>query len=286
MNLWQVQQMNIICALNLEIFCVIKCTNMKETVDTEIELIPQIAKFYIKQKASETLPKELHDALNNIFTKGHQESTDKHVSNNRAIEYRKAITALSLADYGKRAEHRVIRGRKPSVYNALCLYTLVGTAGTKKIFQEYYAAKSLANKPQFKILDLFAKKELSAEMLFFGVSQSSFSNIKNKLHDDNFNLFTEKLPSPFHSLKTGNTDLSPLGVLYDRNVNWQDFIKTYINADKKLKFKEYIEARRILQSIKDNRLLRLPLVKELNANIDSNIEENNEAWEYLKSILN
>ena len=259
---------------------------MAQTVDTEIELIPQIAKFYIRQKASDTLPKELHDALNNIFTKGHQESTDKHVSNNRAIEYRKAIISTRLPSYGKRVEHRVIRGRKPSVYNALCLYTLFGTAGTKKIFQEYYAAKSSANKPKFEVLDLFAKKELSAEMLFFGISHSSFSDIKNKLFDDNFNLFTEKLPSPFHSLKTGNTDLSPLGVLYDRNVNWQDFIKTYINADKKLKLKEYIEARHILQSIKDERLRRLPLVKELSANIDTNIEENNEAWEYLKNILN
>ncbi|MBB1419678.1 hypothetical protein H5187_20760 [Pseudoalteromonas sp. SG44-1] len=258
---------------------------MTETVDTEIELIPQIAKLYIRQKVSDTLPKELHDTLNNIFTKGHKESTDKHVSNSRLLEYRKAIIAPSLPNYGKRVEHRVIRGRRASIYNALCLYTLVGTAGTKKIFQEYYVTKSSVNKREFKLLDLFAKKELSAEMLFFGVSQSSFDNIKNKLIDDNFNLFTEQLPSPFQSLKASHTDLSPLGVLYDRDVNWHSFIESYIKADKKLKSKECMEAKSILQNVTDKRLLQLPLVKELTASIDSQIDENKDAWEYLQNIL-
>jgi hypothetical protein len=76
-----------------------------------------------------------------------------------------------------------------------------------------------------------------------------------------------------------------LSVLYDRDINWQRFIETYIKADKKLKSKEYIEAKNILKNVTDKRLLELSLVKELSASIDSQIDENKEAWEYLQTIL-
>ncbi|MBB1398605.1 MULTISPECIES: hypothetical protein [unclassified Pseudoalteromonas] len=259
---------------------------MSVLLDTEVESINQIARFFIKQNEADSFPKELHDTLNNIFTKGHVHSVDSHTSKSQALAFRKAVITVEKRESNNRAEHKVIRGRKPAIYNALCLYALIGTAGTKKVFQEYYTPKSSNNKREFELLDLFAKKELSAEMLFFGVSQSSFDNIKNKLIDDNFNLFTEQLPSPFQYLKAGNTDLSPLGVLYDRDVNWHSFIKTYIKADKKLKSKECMEAKNILQNVTDKRLLQLPLVKELSASIDSQIDENKDAWEYLQNILN
>jgi hypothetical protein len=258
---------------------------MSESLDTEVESINQIAKLFIKQRESDSFPKELHDTLNNIFTKGHVESGDKHASKLQALAFRKAVITVVKREFNNRVEHKVIRGRKAAIYNALCLYTLIGTAGTKKVFQEYYATKSFVNKRDFKLLDVFAKKELSAEMLFFGVSQSSFNNIKSKLLDKNFDLYTQKLPSPFERLKVGEFELSPLSVLYDRDINWQRFIETYIKADKKLKSKEYIEAKNILKNVTDKRLLELSLVKELSASIDSQIDENKEAWEYLQTIL-
>lgn len=277
---------NITNALSLEIFCVGEFIKMIKPVDTEVESITQIAKLYIRQSDSDTLPKELHDALNNIFTKGHKKSEDTHVSNSSTLEYRKAVISTKEVQFSKRVEHRVIRGRRASVYNALCLYSLIGTAGTKKVFQDYYIAKSFTDKREFKLLDEFAKKELSTEMLFFGVSQSSFDNIKSKLFDKNFDLFTQQLPSPFQRFKADNVDLSPLSLLYDRCINWQSIIETYTKSDKKFKSKEYIEAQNTLQNVADKRLLNLPLFKELSANIDSQINENNEAWEYLQNILN
>lgn len=273
-------------ALSLEIFCVGEFIKMIGPVDTEVESITQIANLYIKQSYSDTLPKELHDALNNIFTKGHKKSEDTHVSNSSTLEYRKAVISTKEVQFSKRVEHRVIRGRRATVYNALCLYSLIGTAGTKKVFQDYYIAKLFTDKREFKLLDEFAKKELSTEMLFFGVSQSSFDNIKSKLLDKNFDLFTNQLPSPFQRLKADDVDLSPLSLLYDRGINWQSVIETYTKSDKKFKSKEYIEAQNILQKVADKRLLKLPLFKELSANIDSQINENNEAWEYLQNILN
>ena len=259
---------------------------MIKTLEIETETIPSIAKLYINSAPSDTLHKELHDALNNIFTKGHKDSDDSHVSKRGVLEYRKAMIISQKAIQVSRLEHRVIRGRKASIYNALCLYTLLGTAGTKKVFHEYYSSRFKKDKREFKLLNTLSKKELSTEMLFFGVSQRSFDNIKNKLLDDSFDLFTDKLPSPFQSLKNNETDLSPLAVLYDRDINWQKFIEIYIQSDKNFKAKKYIEAKDTLQEISDKRLLRLSLVKALSANVNAAINENEEAWEYLQNILN
>ena len=81
---------------------------MIEPVDTEVESITQIAKLYIKQSDSDTLPKELHDALNNIFTKGHKKSADTHVSNSSTLEYRRAVISIKEVQFSKRVEHRVM----------------------------------------------------------------------------------------------------------------------------------------------------------------------------------
>lgn len=246
--------------------------DMTKLLDTEFLSIRQTATMFISADDSYSLPKELHDALNNIFTKG-SKSDD-------TVKFRKAII-LSKEKINEKMTHEIIRGRKASIYNALCLYAIIGTGATKKLFQHYYELQQTKKKQNF---DAFLKKRSDKELLFFGINMSLFDEVKSVLCSNEFDLFTKKLPSPFkHSKKT--YDLTPLITLCDPSINWGLFIDNYNNAEMHFKHKAYMEAQETLLKIEDERLLNLPLVLILKCQIDAEISEGKEAWDYLQKLL-
>lgn len=245
--------------------------DMTKLLDTEILSIRQTATMFISADDRYSLPKELHDALNNIFTKK---------SSSETVKFRKAIV-ISKEEINKKTTHEIIRGRKASIYNALCLYAIIGTGATKKLFQHYYDIQQTKKKQNF---DVYLKKRSDKELFFFGINMDLFDEVKSILCSDEFDLFTEKLPSPFkHSKKS--YDLTPLITLCDPSVNWGQFIDHYNSAEINFKHKAYIEAQETLFKIEDERLLNLPLVKILKCQIDAEIIESNEAWDYLQKLL-
>lgn len=246
--------------------------DMTKLLDTEILSIRQTATMFISADDTYSLPKELHDALNNIFTKG--------CRSDDTVKFRKAII-IPKKKINEKTTHEIIRGRTASIYNALCLYAIIGTGATKKLFQHYYDIKQTQKTQN---LDAYLKKRSDKELFFFGIKMNLFDEVKSILCSDEFDLFTKKLPSPFkHSKKY--YDLTPLITLCDPNVNWGQFIDHYNNAEINFKHKAYIEAQEALLKIEDERLLNLPLVKILKCQIDAEIIQGKEAWDYLQKLL-
>lgn len=245
--------------------------DMTKLLDTEFLSIRQTATMFISADDRYSLPKELHDALNNIFTKGSHPDT---------IKFRKAII-LSKEKINGNTTHEIIRGRKASIYNALCLFAIIGTGATKKLFQHYYDIQQTQKMQNF---DVYLKKRSDKELFFFGINMSLFDEVKSVLCSDKFDLFTKKLQSPFkHSKK--NYDLTPLITLCDPSINWGLFIDNYNNAEMHFKHKAYMDAQEALLKIEDERLLNLPLVLILKSQIDAEISEGKEAWDYLQKLL-
>lgn len=245
--------------------------DMTKLLDTEILSIRQTATMFISASDRYSLPKELHDALNNIFTKGSHPDT---------IKFRKAII-LSKEKINGNTTHEIIRGRKASIYNALCLFAIIGTGATKKLFQHYYDIQQTQKMQNF---DVYLKKRSDKELFFFGINMSLFDEVKSVLCSDEFDLFTKKLPSPFkHSKKS--YDLTPLITLCDPSINWGLFIDNYNNVEMHFKHKAYMKAQEALLKIEDERLLNLPLVLILKSQIDAEISEGKEAWDYLQKLL-
>ena len=248
-----------------------------ESSKTEIQSIGQIAACFISGRAEASLPKKLHDALNNIFTKG------KDVK----LEYREKVVIErdKIGSVSGRVSHNVLVGKKNAIYNALCLYVIVGTNETKKLFQHYCDTKQLPQKRDFSSLNN-QQPHRYLEFSCFGISYDNIKQIETCLYNSDFDLFSDKLISPYSSLPEKPYDLTPMLEIYGKGIPWDRYMLLYKQAEKHFELKEYQDAMRLFDQLNEESIIQLPVVQSLQRKISMEINEANDALKYIQKLMN
>jgi hypothetical protein len=244
--------------------------------DTEALSINELARRALSEK-SIVLPKRIHDALQNIFTK-----TRKN-ENSDNVKFRGQL--IQSAGHNLPGKHEVIKGKRNSIYNALCLLYLIGTGETKKLFQHYYSTQHVPEKRDFSILAAQTEQQ-HLEFFCLGVVRENIEEITQHLLSTEFDLFTNKLPSPFSCNSDNTYDLTPMLKLYQQNIPWKEYMASYQKAEDYFSQKKWIEAKQVLSELEDAAIIRLPIVEYLNVKIKVEEVETKKAWDYLQKILN
>lgn len=243
--------------------------------DAEMLSINEFARRALSEKPI-ILPKGIHDALQNIFTKKRKNE------NNDNVKFRGQL--IQSATHNLPGKHEVIKGKQNSIYNALCLLYLIGTGETKKLFQHYYDTLHVPAKRDFSILTVQSDQQ-HLEFFCLGVVRENIEEITQHLLSTEFDLFTDKLPSPFSCNANSKYDLTPLLRLYQQNIPWKNYMASYQKAENYFSQKQFIEAKQVLSELEETAILRLPIVEYLNTKIKAEETEAKEAWNYLQKIL-
>jgi hypothetical protein len=244
--------------------------------DVELLSINEFARRALSEKPI-TLPKGIHDALQNIFTKKRKNE------NNNNVKFRKKL--IQSADHNAPGKHELIKGKQNSIYNALCLLYLIGTGETKKLFQHYYDTQHVPSKRDFSILTVQSDQQ-HLEFFCLGVVRENIEEITQQLRSTEFDLFTDKLSSPFSCNTKSKYDLAPMLRLYQQDIPWKEYMASYQKAERHFAQKQFIEAKQVLCELEKTAILRLPIVEYLNIKIKAEEAESKDAWNYLQTLLN
>ncbi|MFT4927662.1 MAG: hypothetical protein ACI8WB_003775, partial [Phenylobacterium sp.] len=183
------------------------------TDNTEDFSIGEYAKRFLALEDT-ALPTKIHNALQSIFTKDGGDKT----------KYQKEVViSTQVVEHQK---HYVIKGQSNAIYNALVLFYLLGTGETKKLLHHFHEVRKLNKKPDFSIL----RKQSDQQYLEFfclGVQRKKIEQIEQCLESSDFDLFRQKLPSPFFGGLQDSYDITPLLKLYDNKIPWQDYMSRY-----------------------------------------------------------
>lgn len=185
----------------------------------------------------------------------------------------------------KPVNYLVIPGKENSIYNALCLIYLIGAGDTRLLFQSYYKYQKLNRVCDTSKLEEQTERQY-LEFFCLGIVRERIDEIVESIHSDSFDLFTDKLPSPFSNNSEDNHNISPLMSLFDKPIPWKDYMEQFQIAEELFFNKKHPQAREALKSLDNQALLRLPVVESLNRKIEAEEKENKEAWDYVQNILN
>ncbi|MDO6569011.1 hypothetical protein Q4561_18205 [Alteromonas sp. 1_MG-2023] len=239
--------------------------------EIEIQTFVDIAKSCLE---ADQLPEPIRIALYTILTKKTSASKSYHhiVINENVRGVPKNKSPLN-------------KGKRDSIRNILILWYLFGadTNKTKSFLSAYAERRSLSS--SIKELEKLANKQY-LEFFCLGVVRENVESIIDKLTSSEFNLFEQKLPSPFFTTKKTPYDISPMRKLFSQEIPWQDYMERYKQADALFNEKKYSDAKQILIKLEQDTIVRLPVIESLNKNIKAQEDEALEAWEYFNKILN
>lgn len=234
-----------------------------------------IARHFLR---TEVLPKQIHDALNNILTKTHKtQNLDK-------VKYRRRIINKKAADEYT-SKYPVILGGRNAIYNILVLWYLLGTSDTKVLLQAYDLCKNEISEKELVKLHEQTKQQY-LEFFCLGIVRENIDAVINDLRSPSFDLFREQLPSPFFKEDSKSFDISPMLNLCCNDIPWEMYMKAYQEAELSFLQRNFSKAKSILFELEKKSLIRLPIVETLNKKILAEEAESNEAWNYFQKILN
>ena len=219
------------------------------------------------------LPPPIRDALNTIFTKS-----------SNAQHYRKKIICQK-ATGEKQNKHPIIKGRRHCVRNILIIWYLLGGNTKKtKCFLQDYAQKKTFEETLAELADLTTKQYL--EFFCFGVVRDKIQEIIQHLESPAYDLFTQKLPSPFSDSTKSSSDINPILKAHSQDIPWQYYMQQYQLAENCFEEKKFEQAKKILRVLEAEAAIRLPIVEALTRKIIAEEHEAKEAWDYFQKILN
>jgi hypothetical protein len=240
---------------------------------TETGSINDYARIFLKLE-DKTLPIKLHNALNSIFTK------NRDNSNAEIKVFRQRVVIEIKTDHNN--HYAILTGKSNAIYNALCLIAIVGVGSTKKIFQ--YQDK-IAKK--VNISSLLQQTQEQALIFFcLGIDINNMTEIAKSLESNSFDLFTERLPSPFGSCKNDKYNLAPMLAYFEEPIPWQNYAQRYQVAESSYTAKDVQGAILQLEALEQEALLPLPRVTSLKETIIAKQADAEEAASYLQSLLN
>ncbi|EDM68688.1 hypothetical protein PE36_01867 [Moritella sp. PE36] len=240
---------------------------------TETGSINDYARQFLKLE-NKTLPIKLHNALNTIFTKERDNSTEA------TKKFRRQVVTEVKTTHGNHYE--ILAGKSNAIYNALCLIAIVGVGPTKKIFQYRYL------EPKTGRISSLLQQTQEQALIFFclGIDTQNMAEIANCLESNNFDLFTERLPSPFGYYQNDKFNLAPMLVFYEAKIPWQHYASRYQAAESRYAAKDMNGAILQLEALEQEALLPLPVVTSLKETIIAKQADAEEAASYLQSLLN
>lgn len=244
--------------------------------EIEVGSINDYARKFLKLE-NKTLPKKLHDALTNIFTK-------KRDSNSPEKEpFRLQVVIEIESNHCNHYNHyAILAGKSNAIYNALCLIAIVGVGPTKKIFQYFAQTTKKGN-----ISSLLEQTQEQALIFFcLGIDKKNMENIDDCLNANDFDLFTERLPSPFGYHQHDKFNLAPMLVFFEAKIPWQDYAQCYQAAELSYADQDFQGAISQLEALQQAALLPLPVVTSLKETIIAKQADAEEASCYLQSLLN
>lgn len=245
-------------------------------IDTEELTIGQFALRFLAQDSRLKLPKKIHDMLQNVLTK---RSGD-------ALRYREVIVLKTVVKNPTSKDtdrHLVIRNRSHAIFNILCLYAFMETKNIKQLFQHYYETRNGVGTRDFSMLYQQQQSQYLAYFCF-GIDMERIEVIEQHLLDPKFDLFTQKLPSPFYSENLD--DLSPLLVMVGEGIDWASYQQLYQQAEDCFEKKDFSRAKLLLTQLEQQAVVILPVVDSLRRKIKNIEDESQEAFDYLQQILN
>jgi len=222
---------------------------------------------------TEKLPEKIRDGLNTIFTK-----------KAKAGLYRPKIINEKVTDQ-KQNKHPIKLGKKNSVYNVLIIWYLFNsdTGKTKNLLQEY-AKNGICNETLNELIDLTKKQYL--EFFCLGVIRENIQEIIKCLNSSSFDLFSERLPSPFSENKGNTFDITPMLAIYSQDIPWESYMSQYQIAEEFFTVKNFKKAKEVLKNLEVTSLIRLPVIEALNKKIIAIEAETKDAWDYFQNALN
>ena len=153
---------------------------------------------------------------------------------------------------------------------------------SKKIFQ--YAGSEQKKTKMAPLLE--QAQEQSLVFFCLGVHMDNISGIRTALESDLFDLFTERLPSPFGCHPDDKFNLAPMLVFYEAKIPWQHYVSRYQAAESSYAAKDMNGAILQLEALEQEALLPLPVVTSFKESIIAKQADAEEAASYLQSLLN
>ena len=246
-----------------------------KSIDTEESSIGQLALGFLTKDPTVKLPKKIHDMLQNVLTK----------REGAHLKYRDVIvlkTTVKDSTSQNTDRHQVIRNRSHAIYNILCLYVFMDTSDIKRLFKHYYETKRDVKKQNFSMIYQNQDSQYLAYFCF-GVDMDRISAIEEHLLNPDFDLFTQKLPSPFKGNIEG--DLSPLLTIVNEGIDWAGYQDLYRQAEHSFEQKKFDKVKLLLDQLEEQAVVNLPVVDSLRRKINSIEEESQEALDYLQKLL-
>ncbi len=221
--------------------------------------IDDYANIFLKRS---TLPRKIHDLLQTIFTK-------------REAKFREHIMVVKQGDHNKK--HYLKQGNQAVVGNSLILLTLLDSASTKKLFEYYFSTLPASKGRNFDIFfDNYDGK--SPAYFFCGIDKTDIDKVKACLVDIKFDLFTQKLPLPVKDKKY-------ILHLLAQDIPWQQYLKTYQEAEQCFYKKDMFRAKKILVTLHSITVIKLIPVELLLAKVNAEIKEAEEASALIHDLL-
>lgn len=238
--------------------------------NVEVQSFLELARIYLK---TEDLPDSIRIPLNTIFAK-----------KSGASLYRPKIICEKTKGIPQN-KHPILKGRRNSVRNILCIwYLLNGDTKKTKEFLQSYAKSGMTEIYEQELQELANQQYL--EFFCLGVVRENIHEIIETLKSSEFDLFRDKLPSPFFSNQQDPSDISPILIAYSQDIPWEDYMSRYKEAEFNFSEKRCKKAKEVLRKLEEDAVIRLPVVEALNKKIKAIEAETDEAWEYFQKMLN
>lgn len=238
--------------------------------NVEVQSFLELARICLK---TEDLPDSIRRPLNTIFAK-----------KSGANLYRPKIICEKTKGIPQN-KHPILKGRRNSVRNILCIwYLLNGDTKKTKEFLQSYAKSGMTEKYEQEFLELANQQYL--EFFCLGVVRENIHEIIEALKSSEFDLFRDKLPSPFFSNQNDPSDISPILIAYSQVIPWEYYMGRYEEAERFFSDKHYEKAKEVLRKLEEDAVIRLPVVEALNKKIKAIEAETDEAWKYFQKMLN
>jgi len=248
-------------------------------MNTRPDSIEHCAKIFLGCK---TLPVKIRDALHNILTKGETKNGRK-CSPPSNTAFRDSIKESQSSN--RNEKHFVLPSRQNAIYNILCLWHLVGVTKTKEILHKRHLHE--LKEQDMEVLNNVAHEHY-LQFFCLGIVRSNIEKISYQLLDKNFDIYTQKLISPFRTKKLDKNDKHGISnILYfaDKSIPWREYMDKYQKAESLFLDKKLNEAKLCLNDLNDLSVIRLPIIDTLLKKINAEERENKEAFDYLQEIL-
>lgn len=226
------------------------------------------------------LPEKIRNLLNTVLIK-----------EDKKITFRSQLLDTTQSNGGSRKpSHSIKQGKEATVYNTLIFLALIDSTKTRELLENCF------NREKIKCLEF--KSSLNQllqistnnwpRLFCLGINEQSLDTLKSQLLDSSFDVFSNKLDSPFTATDNKNNQKTRaiLSANFDENMPWPKYQQTCKDANELFQQNKINEAQQLLLNLQQETPIVLPQAAVLLNVIEQKIAEAKEAADYIKKLLN